>query len=146
MKKLFTLLFGALIALSLFVTTGNTAKAAKPDDCGCKGTLVGAEKNKVVADLLSSQEFKTAKAELTSAGYSYKGASLIVVAKGEVEIEGKMEEVTISVVPFYTSDGQTIIAGFVDGKFQGAVNPETGEPVFFPQDKEKQIQSLLAFF
>ncbi|WP_413299258.1 hypothetical protein AA0X95_15360 [Bacillus sp. 1P10SD] len=139
MKKLLTLLFGALIALSLFVTTGNTAKAAKPgDDCGCTGTLVGAEKNKIVADLLSSQEFKTAKAKLTSAGYSYKGASLIVVAK--------MEKTIIAVVPFYTSDGQTIIAGFVNGAFQGAVNPATEEPVLFPQEKEPQIQSLLAIF
>ncbi|WML60547.1 hypothetical protein [Neobacillus sp. PS2-9] len=139
MKKLLTILFGALIALSLFVTTGNTAKAAKPgDDCGCTGTLVGAEKNKIVADLLSSQEFKTAKAELTSAGYSYKGASLIKVAKMEVNI--------ITVVPFYTSEGQTIIAGFVNGEFKGAVNPATGETVLHPQEKETQLQSLLAIF
>lgn len=139
MKKLLTLLFGALIALSLFVTTGNTAKAAKPgNDCGCTGTLAGAEKNKIMAELLSSQEFKTAKANLTTAGYSYKGASLIEVAKIETTI--------ITVVPFYTSDGQIIIAGFVNGAFQGAVNPATGEPVLFPQGKITQIQSLLTFF
>ena len=139
MKKLLTLLFGALIALSLFVTTGNTAKAAKPgDDCGCTGTLVGPEKNKIVADLLSSQEFKTAKATLTSAGYSYKGASLIKVAK--------MEGIFITVVPFYTSEGQTIIAGFVNGEFKGAVNPTTEEPILLPQEKETQLQAIFALF
>ncbi|MDQ1145844.1 hypothetical protein QE429_002671 [Bacillus sp. SORGH_AS 510] len=143
MKKLLTLLFGGLIALSLFVTTGNTAKAAE-NDCGCT-PVVGAEKNIIVADLISSQNFKTAKAMLTTAGYSFKGVSLIEVAKNK-DKEDPEKTVTIVVVPFYTSDGQVIIAGFVKGEFQGAVNPATREPVLLPQGKVIQIQSILSFF
>ncbi|MDR6123249.1 hypothetical protein QFZ87_002846 [Bacillus sp. SLBN-46] len=128
MKKLLTLLFGALIALSLFVTTGNTAKAADNEDCGCV-PVVGVERNIIVADLLSSQNFKSAKETLITAGYSFKGVSFIQVAKNN---EDPKKTVIIVVVPFYTSDGQVIIAGFVNGEFGGALNPETEIPVLLP--------------
>ncbi|MGG3560704.1 hypothetical protein ABES03_03665 [Neobacillus rhizosphaerae] len=129
MKKLLTLLFGALIALSLFVTTGNTAKAAENEDCGCT-PVVGVERNIIVADLLSSQNFKSAKETLITAGYSFKGVNLIQVAKNNNQ--DPENPVTIVVVPFYTSDGKVIIAGFVNGKFAGALNPETELPVLLP--------------
>ena len=62
MKKLLTVLCGVVIALSLFVTTGNTVKAA---ECGCDvSPVIGAEKNKIVAELISSQAFKDAKFSL----------------------------------------------------------------------------------
>lgn len=132
MKKLLTLLFGALIALSLFVTTGNTAKAAEPEDCGCT-PVVGAEKNFIVADLLSSQNFKSAKKMLTTAGYSFKGVALIEVAKNTIDPKNPL---TIVVVPFYTSDGKVIIAGFVNGLFSGARDGVTGDFVIEPPKQE----------
>src|SRR3954451_17938261 len=69
MKKLLTVLAGVVIALSLFVTTGNTVKAAEPandstvtepNDCACHDVtmIVGAEKIKIVFDLFVSNEFK----------------------------------------------------------------------------------------
>ena len=124
MKKLLTVLCGIIIALSLFVTTGNTAKAApKPSlpspegdhECGCVvSTVLGAEKNKIVADLLSSQEFKNAKQLITSEGYSWRGIDNI-----EVEVNHSHGDAVLIVVPFYTQDGNIEIAGFINGRYSG---------------------------
>ncbi|GGD88681.1 hypothetical protein GCM10010911_54080 [Paenibacillus nasutitermitis] len=50
-----------------------TSRVSANDDCGC-GQVVGAEKNKIVADLLKSDAFKAKKQELlkqvTSEGMS----------------------------------------------------------------------------
>jgi hypothetical protein len=147
MKKLLTILFGALVALSLFVTTGNTAKAAMADKgCGCDGEVFGVEKNKVIADLLSSSvDFKNVKHELNTSGYSFKGSAHIVVAKEEVNTEEGTLVKIITVVPFYAADGQLILAGFVNGQFGGALNPATGEVVLMPLSPESSLfaQALL---
>jgi hypothetical protein len=113
MKKLLTLLIGALIALSLFVTTGNTAKAAGLD-CGCPGTsIVGAEKNKIVADLLSSQGFKEVNLDMITKGSTWNGASSIEV----VDING----LVLVGVPFLSAEGVPSMYVFINNEFQMAI-------------------------
>lgn len=78
MKKLVTLMFGSLLALLLFAVPGDVVQAS--DECGCDTSeITGAERNKIVADILKSTEFKVTKAEHESAGYSMLGAEYIQV-------------------------------------------------------------------
>ncbi|WP_144548140.1 hypothetical protein [Bacillus sp. X1(2014)] len=108
MKKLITVLCGIIIGLSLFVSIGNTAKAA---ECECDVTpVLGAEKNKIVANLLNSQEFKNVKHSLKSDGYSYRGAKNI-----EVLINHTYGNIVMVGVPFYNADGMLEMAAFFNG-------------------------------
>ncbi|MFP5111978.1 hypothetical protein ACSU64_06310 [Bacillaceae bacterium C204] len=117
MKKLLTVLAGVVIALSLFLTTGNTVKAEEPDECGCiVSPVLGAEKNKIVANLLSSQEFKNVKHSLKGKGYSYRGAKNI-----EVVINHSQGDITMVAVPFYNQDGFIEMAVFFEGQYMGQV-------------------------
>ena len=112
MKKLLTVLFGAFIALTLFVTTGNTVKA---DDCGCDvSPVLGAEKNKIVAELISSQEFKDAKLSLRYDGISWKGAKNI-----EVIVNHTHDNALMVGVPYYTQEGSLMMAVFINGVYMG---------------------------
>ncbi|ETI68876.1 hypothetical protein [Neobacillus vireti] len=124
MKKFLTVLCGGLIALSLFVTTGNTAKAAEPtdpstvtepDDCGCHDVtpLFGAERNKIVAKIISGNEFKTAEKNLNKDGFKWNGANSIEVLKHN------QAGMIIVGVPFTNKNGNVIMAVFFDGKFMG---------------------------
>ncbi|WHY64766.1 hypothetical protein [Neobacillus sp. SuZ13] len=111
MKKLITVLCGIIIGLSLFVSTGNTAKASETDECGCiVSPVLGAEKNKIVAGLLSSQEFKNVKDSLKSEGYSYRGVKNI-----EVLINHTYDDTVMVGVPFYNADGTLEMAAFFNG-------------------------------
>ncbi|MEH6954763.1 hypothetical protein [Neobacillus drentensis] len=113
MKKLLTVLCGGFIALSLFVTTGNTVKAA--DDCGCDVSPVfGAEKNKIVAELISSQAFKDAKFSLMYDGISWKGAKNI-----EVIVNHTHDNALMVGVPYYTQEGSLMMAVFINGVYMG---------------------------
>ncbi|PLS09546.1 hypothetical protein [Neobacillus cucumis] len=113
MKKFLTVLSGVLVALTLFVTSGNSAKAAT--DCGCDVSPVfGAEKNKMVADLISSQEFKDAKRSIKNEGYSWRGVKNI-----EVIINHSHGDAIMIGVPFYSSDRSIEMAVFINGKFMG---------------------------
>lgn len=127
-KKLITVLGGVIIALSLFVTTGNTVKAEETvitpqteedENCECHNVtpILGAEKNKIVADLLSSQEFKDTKLTLKSDGYSWRGAKNI-----EVLVHNKYGYIMIG-VPFINNEGILEMAAFFDGKFLGIKPP-----------------------
>jgi hypothetical protein len=119
MKKLLTLLFGALIALSLFVTTGNTAKAAEPtsdeENCTCHDVtpILGAEKNIIVARLLSGQDFKVAKSSLLSKEYKFLG-----VSNTEVYKHNYMDLTIIGVI-FINKDGIPEMATFFNGQYMG---------------------------
>ncbi|MEH7335734.1 hypothetical protein V7161_24215, partial [Neobacillus drentensis] len=90
MKKLLTLLFGGLIALTLFVSTGNTAKAEgifsiqssiTDEPCHCEDVvqILGAERNKIVSDILKNEEYKDVKHNLKKQGYKFDGAHVIEV-------------------------------------------------------------------
>src|SRR3954469_25321765 len=114
MKKWLTVLGGLLVALSLFVTSGNSVKAAT-NDCGCVvSSVTGAEKNKMVADLISSQEFKDAKHSLKNEGYLWKG-----VNKFEVIVNHSEGDAIMIGVPFYTQEGSIEMAVFINGHFAG---------------------------
>ncbi|MBT2696450.1 hypothetical protein J7E79_03240 [Bacillus sp. ISL-40] len=114
MKKLLTVLCGIIIALSLFVTTGNTAKAAGPDeDCTCHNLLPlqGAQRNKIVANLISSDVFKEAKKDLREDGYKWNGANSIEVYQ--------FEGVTAVGVLFTNKEGIIERRAFVNGYYVG---------------------------
>lgn len=109
MKKILTLLFGALIALTLFVSTGNTAKA---DECGCSvSPILGAERNKLVAELISSEEFKSIKKELKTEGLTWNGALTIEV------IKFNPEGAILVAVPFVDAEGDGFMYVFYNGEF-----------------------------
>ncbi|MEH7075969.1 hypothetical protein [Neobacillus drentensis] len=120
MKKLLTVLAGVVIALSLFVTTGNTVKAAEPDgDCTCHDLLPiqGPERNKIVADFLSSKEFQAKKLELIKSGSTWNGAHTI-------EVVLPAEGVTMVGVPFISATGIPEVYVFINGTFVGSAPAE----------------------
>jgi hypothetical protein len=117
LKKLLTVLCGVIIALSLFVTTGNTVKAA---DCGCDvSPVLGAEKNKIIANLLSSQKFKDTKHTIFEEGYKWRGASNI-----EVMVNHTHGDALMIGIPFYTKDGSIVMAVYINGVYMGLVPNE----------------------
>ncbi|MCH1625201.1 hypothetical protein [Fredinandcohnia quinoae] len=126
MKKYVTALCSSFLVILMLVAPGNTALAHEGsgdgDDCGCGVTYVkGAEKNKIVANILKSKEFKEQKKILKSEGYNWLGANKIVVVKKPVYDEtGKLlVSYTIAAVPFENKDGSILVAGFTDGIFMG---------------------------
>ncbi|WP_042456868.1 hypothetical protein [Neobacillus dielmonensis] len=120
MKKLVMLIFGVFIALALFTVTGSPVQAAEPDDdCTCHDLLpiTGAERNKIVAKFLSSQEFQAKKAELLATGHTWNGAHTIevILPAGSVTMVG---------VPFVDADGVPLMYAFVNGMFVGTAPVE----------------------
>jgi hypothetical protein len=126
MKKLLPLLFGSFIALLIFVAPGNPVKAAEGDqpaqpvvaqdgDCACHDVtpILGSERNKIVADLISSAEFKAVKKQYTAEGYKWLGAHDIEVIKFNVNGE------ILTGVPFVNSEGFMEMFVFIDGSFAG---------------------------
>jgi hypothetical protein len=124
MKKLLTVLCGGLIALTLFVTTGNTVKAAEqtnpaevnePDDCACHDVtkILGAERNKTVSNLISSNQFKQVEKDLKKEGLKWKGANSIEVIKfnatGQILVG----------VPFSNKQGTVEMYIFINGVLVG---------------------------
>jgi hypothetical protein len=93
MKRLISLVCGSLVLLVMFLSPGNAVQAEEHDDCGCPGTVItGAERNKLVANLLKSDVFKQARVELKREGYVWQGA-------GAVEVRD-LDEVMPSVVGY----------------------------------------------
>jgi hypothetical protein len=131
MKKILALLCTSLIVLLMFAGPGNSVKAANPNlvpdlfSCGCDEhgiyPVTGSEKNKIVAELLSSNVFKTQKFEHLSLGYTFKGINEVQVAK----VEG--EEITIVAVPFFNKSGTVEFAMFTNGVFIDMAPPPTEE-------------------
>ncbi|MFZ7945370.1 hypothetical protein [Neobacillus sp. 19] len=123
MKKLLTVLCGILVALSLFVTTGNTAKAAVTNQsdemsggCGCVvEPILGAEGNKIVADIISSEAFKIVKKDLKKDGLKWTGANTVEV------IHNISYNFVMVGVPFENKQGEVFIAAFFDGIFMGVL-------------------------
>ncbi|WP_251550564.1 hypothetical protein [Neobacillus muris] len=116
MKKLVTLILGVLVALSLFTVSGSPVQAAEPDDdCSCHelSPITGAERNKIVAKFISSEEFKTQKAQLLAAGYKWNGAHTI-------EVVLPAEDVIMVGVPFTNEEGAAFMYVFINGTFVGA--------------------------
>ncbi|NWQ43727.1 hypothetical protein MLOOGBEN_23795 [Bacillus sp. EB106-08-02-XG196] len=115
MKKILTLLCTSLIVLLMFVGPGNPVQAEEPaDDCTCHELepLTGVERNKIVASFISTNEFKSKKAELISSGYKWNGAKTI-------EVILPAEGVTMIGVPFIDQDGIPSVNVFINGAFVG---------------------------
>ncbi|QCJ42790.1 hypothetical protein FAY30_13205 [Bacillus sp. S3] len=121
MKKLLTVLCGILVALSLFVTTGNTAKAAVTvqsdelsGECGCVvEPILGSERNKIAANLISSEAFKTVKKNLKKDGLKWTDANSLEV------IHNISHNIVMVGVPFENKHGDVFMAVFFDGTFMG---------------------------
>jgi NH3-dependent NAD+ synthetase len=123
MKKILTVLCGVLVALSLFVTTGNTAKAAElttnvstlhEGDCGCDvSPIVGKEKTKIVRKLLTHKAFKTTVVNQLKEGYVWNITEEIEVIK-----DNQTGQILVG-VPFINKDGVKIMAVFINGTYVG---------------------------
>ena len=116
MKKLLSVIGGLVIAGSLFLTTGNTAKAAgETDDCPCHQVtiIMGAERNKMVSEVISSESFKNVKAELRQDGFKWTNANDIEVLK--FNLNGKI----LIGIPFVNNQGYKVMAGYLDGVYSG---------------------------
>ena len=121
MKKFLSVVFGGMIALTLFVTTGNTAKAAEThqpealsEECGCDVTpILGSERNKIVADVISSEAFKAVKNDLKKDDLKWTGANTVEVFKNNTY------GMVMVGVPFENKEGTLFMAVFFDGVFMG---------------------------
>jgi hypothetical protein len=92
MKRILACLMGSIVAILLFfLPAGSGAQASELEqspaseqqtssECGCDVSyLTGAERNKIVSNLLKTSEFKAKKQEMKKKGYHWNGA-------GEVEV------------------------------------------------------------
>lgn len=126
MKKLLPLLFGSFIALLIFVAPGNPVKAAEGDqpaqpvvaqdgDCACHDVtpILGSERNKIVSNLIKSDEFKDVKKQAKEDGFKWNGANSIEVIK--FNLTGQI----ILGVPFTNEEGISEMYAFIDGVFVG---------------------------
>jgi hypothetical protein len=121
MKKILSVLFGSLILLLMFAVPGNPVQAAENDDCGCvTEEISGAEKNKIVSNLLKSDEFKDMKKEQMQNLYKWKGVSEIEVIRN-ITYGG----IIIITIPILTIDGTNMVAGFINGGFIGIFPPDS---------------------
>jgi hypothetical protein len=115
MRKLISLLSGCLVIFSLlFVTPGNAVFAAEAE-CECHDVtfIFGAEKNKVVSDILKSDEFKNAKKDWKNNGYSFNGVDDVEVIKHNIY------GFIMVGFPVTNKDGVLAMAAFQDGKYLG---------------------------
>jgi hypothetical protein len=115
MRKLISLLSGCAVILGLlFVTPGNAVFAAE-EDCECHNvtTIFGAEKNKIVSDILKSDEFKIAKKGWKNKGYSFNGVDDVEVVKH------KIYGFVMVGFPVTNKDGVLEMAAFLDGVYLG---------------------------
>ncbi|MCL6570115.1 MAG: hypothetical protein K6T88_00330 [Bacillus sp. (in: Bacteria)] len=121
MKKILSVLFGSLILLLMFAVPGSPVQAEENDECGCvTEEISGAEKNKMVSNLLKSDEFKNMKKEQMQSLYKWKGVSEIEVIRN-ITFGG----VIIITIPISTIDGTEMVAGFIDGGFIGIFPAES---------------------
>jgi hypothetical protein len=115
MRKLISLLSGCAVILGLlFATPGNAVFAAE-EDCECHNvtTIFGAEKNKIVSDILKSDEFKNAKKGWKNKGYSFNGVDDLEVVKHNIY------GIVMVGFPVTNKDGVLEMAAFLDGVYLG---------------------------
>lgn len=114
MKRIFSLLLAGFVVVLMFGGTGNTALAApkeKVEDCGCKSGFSISEKNKIVSDLLTSDNFKNTKILAETLGFKWRGADQIDLAKNDVN------GLIYIMVPFYNTDGTIEVFLFINGQY-----------------------------
>jgi hypothetical protein len=131
MKKLLSFLCTSLIVLTLFAVPVNPVEASETDIPNGEGTeatepcicefvkeVTGVERNKIVANLLKSDDFKDASKVWKVEGYKWNGAKDIQVIKHD------FLPVVIIGVPVIRADGKIMMAGFVNGKYGDITDPE----------------------
>jgi hypothetical protein len=128
MKKILSLLCGSLIVLLMFAAPGNPVQAEEePCICGDIITqeILGAERNKIISNLLKSDEFKTIKKVQMQHGLKWNGVNNIVVENVIInDKDGNFITSFIAIAaPFYDQDGTLNMAVFFNGEFQG-IAPE----------------------
>ncbi|MEH7114837.1 hypothetical protein V7124_21125 [Neobacillus niacini] len=121
MKKVLTLLFTSLLVFLMFVGPGNVALAHEGDSgCGCVvEEISGAEKNKIVSNLLKSDEFKIERKGFKEVGFKWNGVNAV-----EVIYNHSFETMMIG-LPVYNVDDTIWTAVFFDGVLVGISPPET---------------------
>jgi hypothetical protein len=121
MKKILSLLCGSLIVLLMFAAPGNVALAHEGEEgCGCETReITGAEKNKIISNLLKSDELKNFRKGLMEIGFKWNGV-------GEVEVVYNVTFDTMMVgIPLSYEDGSIWTAAFFDGVLMGIAPPES---------------------
>ncbi|OLS36162.1 hypothetical protein [Bacillus sp. MRMR6] len=119
MKKIFTLLFSSLVVLLIFGSVGNPVKASEipegEENCICHDVtfITGAEKNKIVANLLKTDALKDVRKEQKAEGIKWNGVNDVQVLKHNVY------PVTIVGIPVTFEDGTALMATFINGEFMG---------------------------
>jgi hypothetical protein len=110
-KKILGLLCGGIMAFSLFAAPGNPVKAEETDPCECHDVRIvtGAEKNKIIANLISSQEFKTQKLNIIKDGDNWRG-----VKGTEVVVHNQLGTIMVG-IPYIGQDGTMKMAVFFNG-------------------------------
>jgi hypothetical protein len=128
MKKIVTLLCTSLIVFLMFVGPGNVAFAHEGEgDCGCiVEPVYGAEKNKIVSNLLKSEEFKKVKKENIMTGLKWTGVKEIEV------IYNVTHEIMMVGVPFINNDGTVLMEVFFNGVYM--------DPDLIPLSENEQIE------
>ncbi|KKK38759.1 hypothetical protein WQ57_07165 [Mesobacillus campisalis] len=117
MKRSLAVLCGSLLVLLLFLAPGSAVLAAEePCECESLKPLQGAERNKIVAGLISGDVFKNVRAELLSQGFKWSGAGAIEVIKTEMPGFGP---VTMVGAAFVNPDGKTERHVFINGAYAG---------------------------
>jgi hypothetical protein len=123
MKRCLALLGGGLMVFLLFFAPGSSVLAAEePCECEKLKPLQGAERNKIVAGLISSDEFKAVRAKLQSQGNKWSGAGAAEVIQTEIPGFGL---VTMVGAAFINTHGKTEMHVFMNGMYMG-VGPEEG--------------------
>jgi hypothetical protein len=133
MKKILTLLCTSLIVFLMFAGPGNVAFAHEgEEDCSCDSFTImnGAEKNKILAKFLASDEFKELKLNNLESGYNWKGISKAEVTKfiKDVHLDPKDPESPVIIkagsigvaVPFFKNDGKLDVFYFLNGESAGS--------------------------
>jgi hypothetical protein len=117
MKGYLSLVLGSLIVVLMLVSPGNTAKAAGPSseqatvtgECGCDVSVIsGAERNKMVSDLLKSDDFKAQRENLKKDGYSWNGANDIEIIQNHTH-----GDIILVGVPFTDEAGTEVFYAYL---------------------------------
>lgn len=125
MKRSLSLIFGSLALFLMFFAPSGFAQAEETE-CECPGTVItGAERNKLVSNLLKSDEFKTVKKDLMKDGHKWQGAGAIEVR----DLSDLFPGLIIYQVVFLDETGSLQGAGFtlMDGELvYGGIFPLEG--------------------
>jgi len=105
---------GEIKRVANIIQAGAIEEPPVPEDCTCHALLptLGAERNKIVFNLLKSDEFKIVKVE--SVLFGYKGTST-----DDIQVVQPDENTTMVGVPFVNANGNLETFVFINGMLVG---------------------------